>query len=233
MNIHLLQHVDFEGAGSIAGFARRHGHTLTTVKMYKNSPLPEPDSVDALVVMGGPMSVNDESEYPWLTAEKKFISRLIEQKKPILGICLGAQMIASSLGARVYPGPEKEIGWFPVHLAPEAKLSTATQNWPENPVVFHWHGETFDLPAGSVRIASSDLYKNQAFIYGDRVIGIQFHLEMGEEDINRIITHCGDEITKSPYIQSPQVMAGRTDLVGSTHKMMDSLLIEWIATSTR
>ena len=172
--------------------------------------LPDPADVDLLVTMGGPMSVNDEVGYPWLTAEKEFIRTAIEKDKAVIGICLGAQLIASTMGAAVRPNPEKEIGWFPVTVEP-AHDTEDIFSFPEELLVFHWHGETFDLPASAVRIAGSTACENQAFQLGRRVIGMQFHLETTPDAARDIVHHCRDELQPSRYVQSEAEILGAED----------------------
>ena len=134
-------------------------------------------SIFWLIVMGGPMSVNDERQYPWPTAEKKFIADAIANGKIVLGVCLGAQLIANALGARVYPNHHREIGWFPVEGVTPEKTSVLGTLFPSQMNTFHWHGETFDLPEHAIHLARSEGCEHQAFCIGDRVLGLQFHLE--------------------------------------------------------
>ena len=152
MRVHVLQHVPFEGLGAIEPWlCARHG-TINYTRFYESADLPDMDEIDFVIAMGGPMSVNDERELPWLVAEKRFVAEAIHGGKAFLGVCLGAQLMASALGARVCPGPQKEIGWFDVE-----SIATGADSFqfPERLKVFHWHGETFDLPPGAVRLASS------------------------------------------------------------------------------
>jgi GMP synthase-like glutamine amidotransferase len=212
MRARIFQHVPFEGPGSIAAWLAtkqaqveytRFFETPETSKPSKPSEqLPSPDALDALdllVVMGGPMSVNDEAEFPWLAAEKTFIRDAVAKGIPTLGICLGAQLIASALGAKVYKNPVKEIGWFPVSAV---SSDGSVFRLPDKCTVFHWHGETFDLPAGAVRLAASEVCPNQAFQVGQHTIGLQFHLEATPESTAAILDNCRDELVAGPYIQS-------------------------------
>lgn len=205
MQVHVFQHVPFEGLGSIATLLEQRQAGVGFTRFYEPAArLPALAEVDCLIVLGGPMSVNDEEELPWLRQEKRFISEAIADGKAVLGICLGAQLIASALGARVYPGPEKEIGWFPILAEP---VGVGTFAFPASVQVFHWHGETFDLPAGAVRLAASAACRNQAFQLGDRVLGLQFHLETTPESAAAILTHCADELLGNhPYIQAASAL---------------------------
>ncbi|MCF7818860.1 MAG: type 1 glutamine amidotransferase [Kiritimatiellales bacterium] len=189
MKLHYLQHVPFEGLGMIEDWAKAHGAEISSSQLFNGDPLPDLGSFDWLVIMGGPMGIYDHDEHPWLIAEKAFIRSAIDSGKTVLGICLGAQLIADVLGAKVYPGPQKEIGWFPI------KRAAGTPDLiPEELTVFHWHGDTFDIPDGAIRLASSAACKNQGFIYGDRVVALQFHLETTEESMEALIAHCSDEL---------------------------------------
>ncbi len=201
MNIHILQHVPFEGPGSIEEWALTNGHTISTSRFYTQEQFPSLQRFDMLVVMGGPMSVHDEHLYSWLKGEKWFIKQVIEAGKPVLGICLGAQLIAEVLGGEVVPGEVKEIGWFPIEQDKAFSQHPLGQLLPQQMTVFHWHGETFTLPQGAQRIASSKVCENQGFIYGDRVIALQFHLEVTPFSVQSIVEHCANELVEAPYIQ--------------------------------
>ena len=208
MRAHILQHVAFEGSGSIGPWLQAAGFEITTTRFYEAPVLPDPKDVDLVVAMGGPMSVNDEAEFPWLVVEKQFLRQCIEAEIPVLGICLGAQLIASALGARVYRNPVKEIGWFPVQVLP--LFGGATFQFPLTVDVFHWHGETFDLPPGALRIAGSAGCENQAFQFGSSVVGLQFHLETTPESARKLIEHCRAELMPATYVQSETTLLAAT-----------------------
>lgn len=199
MRVHVLQHVAFEGLGSIEDWLAARGAVISYTRFYEEPSLPDLADIDLVIALGGPMSVNDETDLPWLVAEKRFVSEAIAADKAVLGICLGAQLIASAQGARVYPGPQKEIGWFPIFAA---EPQNGAFRFPQEATVFHWHGETFDLPAGAVRLAGSAVNPNQAFQIGARVIGLQFHLETTPQSAAAMIQHCGDELIPASYVQS-------------------------------
>lgn len=208
MRIHSLQHVAFEGLGSIEGWARDRGHALTATRFWAGDPLPVPGAFDWLIVMGGPMSVHDGAKLPWLAAEKRFLRAALDGGKRVLGICLGAQLLAEAMGARIARAREREIGWFPVALAPGARDVPWLQAIPERWEVFHWHGEEFDLPPGATRLAGSDACENQAFIHGPDVCGFQFHPEATPASVQDLVRHSGGDIEDGPYIQAPAVMLG-------------------------
>ncbi len=203
MRAHYLQHVPFEGLGSIGPWLENAGYQITCSRLFESSELPPPDAMDLLVVMGGPMSVNDERDYLWLASEKHLIRQVVASGTPVLGICLGAQLIASAMGASVTASPEKEIGWFPVTATAGA---AGTFRFPDTLRVFHWHGETFELPRGAVQLARGVACENQAFQLGDHVIGLQFHLETTPDSAREIIRHCEHELVAGPYIQSAAEM---------------------------
>lgn len=224
MKIHYLQHVPFEGLGYIEKWAKQNGHLLSSTKIYKDEALPSINDFDWLIVMGGPMSVNDTEVYHWLKDEKTFIKNAIENDKVVLGICLGAQLIANALGSKVYQCKEKEIGWFPVSKAKEITAHGLADIFPDEIEVFHWHGETFDLPANAARIAGNNVCKNQAFVYNEKVIGLQFHLESTQESIEALIKNCSDEIVEAPYIQPAEVMLKDVNKVERVNKLMENIL---------
>jgi GMP synthase-like glutamine amidotransferase len=201
MNVHVLQHVPFEGLGSIESWLAARGARVHYTRFFDSPLLPDMADLDLIIVLGGPMSVNDEADLPWLKEEKRFISGAISAGKPVLGICLGAQLIASAVGARVYSGRQKEIGWFDIE-------STSNRpdlfQFPKTATVFHWHGETFDLPPGASRLARSAGCENQAFQIGSNVIGLQFHLETTPESAESIIAHCRNELIDGLFIQSEE-----------------------------
>ncbi len=205
-NIHYFQHVPFEGLGAIEGWATRSGHRLSFTRFCDGDSLPTLADVDWLVIMGGPMSVHDERAYPWLRREKRFIEAAIRSRRIVLGICLGAQLVADVLGAKVYPNAWKEIGWFPIHRTPQATSNRLGRTLPESINVFHWHGDTFDLPSGAVPLAHSEACPNQAFAYGERVLGLQFHLETTKAGAEQLIAHGAVELVDGPFIQRPEAM---------------------------
>jgi GMP synthase-like glutamine amidotransferase len=199
MKVHVLQHVPFEGLGSIAGWLDARQSIISYTRFYETPDLPAPDAIDMIIIMGGPMSANDEETLPWLVREKQFIRDAIVYGIPTLGICLGAQLIASAVGARVYRNPVKEIGWFPIRALP---APAGSLRLPQECMAFHWHGETYDLPEGAVHLAKSDGCENQAFQLNQNVIGLQFHLETTIQSASALIDNCRDELVSGPYIQS-------------------------------
>jgi GMP synthase-like glutamine amidotransferase len=220
MNIVVLQHEPFEGPALIADWADERGHELSIRHVYGGDALPDLDFVDWIVVMGGAMSVNDEDSLPWLVAEKALVRRAVEEGKRVLGVCLGAQMIASALGAHVYPNEEREIGWWPLQVLADGRKLLPS----EEPTVLHWHGETFDLPPHSALLASTGACANQAFAIGGRVVGLQFHLECTPYVVHDFVRECAGELEAGGrWVQErEQVLAG--DYFESNRALLWSLL---------
>jgi GMP synthase-like glutamine amidotransferase len=199
MRAHILQHVPFEGIGSINSWLEARQAEITYTRFFESNMPPEIKGLDLVAIMGGPMSVNDEIALPWLIQEKSFIRNAIREGIPTLGICLGAQLIASALGAHVYRNACKEIGWFPIMATPYRENHF---RFPERCLAFHWHGETFDLPPGAIHLARSRGCENQAFQIGKNAIGLQFHLETTPESLDALVANCRGELIPGPYIQS-------------------------------
>lgn len=191
-------------------------------RFYLSPVLPDPQAVDLVIVMGGPMSVHDERVHPWLKPEKMFIHETILRGLPVLGVCLGAQLIASVLGARVFANPKKEIGWFPIEAVDS---DGEVFLFPRQATVFHWHGETFDLPSGATLLARSTACENQAFQIGKNVIGLQFHLETTPKTADLIIQNCRAQLVDGAYIQTEQAMRAAPDTAyASINKLMGEVL---------
>lgn len=188
MSVLILKNTPAEGPGTIEDFLLDADISYRIVELASEA-LPAAGEFDSLVMMGGPMSVNDDLQY--LRREEELVREFISKGKKILGICLGAQIMASALGARVYAGPQKEVGWYDIEITdagvtdPAMKELAGSQaaGFQKKVKVFQWHGETFDIPAGAVRIASSALYPNQAFRYGEKAYAFQFHIEVTKEII--------------------------------------------------
>ena len=224
MRIHHLQHVAFEGLGSIEPHLIAKGHQLSATHLYQGQPLPELHTFDWLIIMGGPMGIDDEREYPWMAAEKHFIRRAIDAGKIVLGICLGAQMIAHVMGAKVYPNGVRETGWFPIQPTPEADTTTMANIITEHCTAFHWHGDTFELPAGATLIASSEVCQHQGFILEDRVLALQCHLETTEASAAALIQHGRHELDGSRYVQSEDDMLANPQQFTAIHGIMGKIL---------
>lgn len=182
MKVLIIKNVFTEGPGTIADYLNAEKIPYSLCDLSIGDAVPDVDSFSHLLIMGGPMAVYEMHRHPYLRTEAKLIEQAITANKHIMGICLGAQMVAHALGARVYAGGQKEIGWYEIALTPEGMndplMSTLALDGKRAAQVFQWHGDTFDLPAGAVLLASSDYYSNQAFRYSDRVFALQFHIEV-------------------------------------------------------
>lgn len=229
MKVQFFQHVPFEGLGSIEEWIIERGHSLNTTRFYKRDKLPSLEDVDCLIIMGGPMSVHDEKEYPWLKQEKEFIGKAIKNGRLIIGVCLGAQLIADILGAKVYPNHEKEIGWFPVKFTEHANQFKSLNQIPSDFTVFHWHGDTFDLPKDSKHLAYSEACRNQAYIYNEKVLGLQFHLETTKDSLLQMLSHGRKGLTSGKYIQPENEILAQQDLFLSVNKKTLFALLDEIA----
>lgn len=208
--IHYLQHVEIEPPGSILLWAQVNGFPVTGTRLFAEEPLPSAEAFDWLVVMGGPMNVYEEARYPWLAEEKRLIAETIERGATVLGFCLGAQLVATALGGRVVQNERPEIGWLPVDLHERARRDPLFAAFPTTPIVFQWHYDTFcELPASVEILASSDTCARQAFAFGDRVYGFQFHLENTPEMLRTIVEAGRGEMLGASTVQSPeQVLSG-------------------------
>lgn len=204
MNILCIKHVDFEGPATIAEWAEKHAHTITTHHVFRESALPPADSFEMLVVMGGPMNIYEEDEYPWLKPEKAFIKKAIDSGKKVLGICLGAQLIADLLGGKVTRGKYKEIGALDIEMTAEGLK--AMPELPAKFKVFQWHGDTFAIPSGAIHLARSEACENQAFIYKEKIIALQFHLESTKKSVSSLVEKCEGDIKPGPYVSSKEIL---------------------------
>jgi len=227
MRIHYIQHVPFEELGYFKVLIEKQGFKLSVTKVFEDTSFPDMDKFDALIIMGAPMSVYDLELYPWLVQEKIFIKEAIDNNKKILGICLGAQLIAEALNALVFPNPVKEIGWFPVEFSKTFINYIDEANY--NHYVFHWHGETFDLPTGAFRIASSQHCENQGFMFGENILALQFHVEMMKNNISSIIDNCSDEIQLSPTIQTEEEILNNESYFHNIHNLTQKIFSRFFA----
>lgn len=225
MRLHYVQHVPFENPGSILAWADTCGCQVTCTRVFERAAFPNQEDFDWLVVMGGPMNVHEETSYPWLIQEKSFIRDSLDDGKIVIGLCLGAQLIADILGGVVESNGCPEIGWFPVRMLPAARASSLFDFLPEHPVVFQWHGDTFrTLPEKATLLATGELCRNQAFMYDDRVFGFQFHLENTGEIIAGLVENCRDELIGVPSVQSAGELLSHPEHVVQDNAWMDEFL---------
>jgi len=221
VRIHYLQHVPFENPGIILAWAQKKEYSVTCTKLYKPHTFLDIKEFDWLIIMGGPMNIYEEDTYPWLKEEKIFIQKAIAADKVILGICLGAQLIADTIGGYVEKNPVKEIGWFPVTLTKEAISHPLFSFLPANPVVFEWHGDTFsNLPKEAVVLAYNECCKNQAFVYYNKIFGFQFHMENTWEIITDLMIFCEDDMTSEKYVQTKEEITNQKYNVNQNQEWM-------------
>ena len=197
--VNVIRHLAFEDLASFASVLLAHGYQINYIEAADFALVPDDMlqldalSDELLIILGGPISVNDKAMFPFIDAELSLLKKRIAADKPTLGICLGAQLIASALGADIYPGNEKEIGWYPLNITEAGKHSALRYLGAEHCSMLHWHGETFDLPDDAVLLASSALYQNQAFSYGENILALQFHPEITQRAMEKwFIGHIGE-----------------------------------------
>jgi GMP synthase-like glutamine amidotransferase len=243
MRVRVFQHVPFEGIGSIQGWMDRREIRPAFTRLYAGDEPPHAREFDSLIIMGGPMSVNDSGRYPWLAAEKRAIAAAVDAGRRVLGICLGAQLIAGALGCRVFPNAVKEIGWFTVYRADAAPngderdmaaasrsganaaaASGASGALPDRSLVFQWHGETFDLPPGAVNLFSSDACAHQAFQLGEAVLALQFHLETTMEGARALLENCAEDLVSGPDAQGAEEITASPGRFTVINRLMDAVL---------
>lgn len=228
MRLAVIKHVPFEGPGRIAAWAQARGHAVKTVELAYGQALPEPESFDGLVLMGGPMSVHDTAQHAWILPEQALIRESLAQGKQVLGICLGAQQMAAALGAAVGRNPEKEIGWFPIEAVPGAEGHAFWQGQPRALQAFHWHGETFALPSGAQALLRSAACEQQGFALGRQGLALQCHLEVDEGSLRAMVENGRDELDPSrPFIQSEPLILAQTQVLAALKPRIEALLDAW------
>jgi len=223
LRVHTLLHVPFEGIGCIADWIAKNNFSQTETRLWENANLPALEHFDLLIIMGGPMSVDDEKKFHWLHHEKIFIEEAINQGKQVLGICLGSQLIANVLGAKVYPNKDKEIGWFPVRMNENAD-NTLLHFFPKEFITFHWHGDTFDLPQGATHVAQSEACLHQAFTYGDNVVALQFHPEMTQASMREMLKEGDAELVPAMYVQPAEEILAQLHYADAQNELLNQML---------
>lgn len=205
--IAIIQHVPHESPGWIINWLEGNDKSFRLVDIYRGDPLPPAREIEGLVIMGGSMNVYEEALYPWLAEEKRYIRNFIHEGKKVLGICLGAQLVAASLGARVKRNAALEIGWFPIEIHEDELPAKMQGVFPLHLLTFHWHGDTFEVPEGGAPFASSEACPNQGFAFGEHVLAIQFHPEMTESGIEDLIAHDAEDLlSESVFVQTAEEM---------------------------
>lgn len=227
IHIHCFQHVPFEGLGYMEEWFVSKDFRISSTRFYNNESPPDIKTVDWLVILGGPMGVYDYDICPWLYEEKRCIEEALRLDKIIIGVCLGAQLIAEVLGAQIKKNRYPEIGWFPINISRGVRKFPTISHLPEKLTVFHWHSDTFDLPGSAVCFASSEACENQAFIYKDRVIGLQFHMESKKENVRLLSENCKEDIVPGKYVQSVEEILALDEYYGAINgelaKILDGL----------
>jgi len=214
-----VQHVAFEGPAYLADWARRRGHRLAIRQAWRSRFTDRPK---ALILLGGPMSVYDEARYPWLVREKRWLEDCLADGVPVLGICLGAQLLAEAVGGRVHPGPEREIGWYPVR--PTSEAEERNPGFDDAFMPLHWHGDTFELPPEAMPLAASDCYHNQAFDWEGQALGLQFHLEATPRWLARLSEATDDAGKPGRWVQTPASMLQPGPHWAAAHARLTAML---------
>ncbi|WP_302082026.1 type 1 glutamine amidotransferase [Salinibaculum rarum] len=229
MRVHYLQHVPYEPPAAIADWAGERDYELTGTRLHEGETLPSPDEYDLLVVLGGPMGVHDTDEYPWLPAERDLIVRTLETETPVLGICLGAQQVADALGASVYAHDEREVGWFPVETTGAGAHSPLAPLVPEFPA-FHWHGDTYEIPAGGTLLARTPTCRSQAFLAADGLaLGLQFHLEATRESVGALVDAVDGEPGSGASVQPAAELLAADAPFEDIRAALDAVLDSFVA----
>ncbi len=224
MRIHALTHVPYEGLSNVRTWADERKCEVTTSHLWEGGRFPSHEEYDFLVVMGGPMGSYDEDRFSWLASEKRFIGEAIKANRSVLGICLGSQLLAEVLGGRVFPHREQEIGWYPVSLTEAGTKSPLFKGIEKEFFALHWHGDTFELSPRCVHLAESECCAQQAFSYGSRVLGLQFHLELSLEDAEKLAAADALELKRGRCIQSFEAIASERERFYQAQRLLFTVL---------
>ena len=228
-HVHVLQHHDCENLGTIAQALQNAGVSARYTRSFEGQPVPKQmGDATGLIIMGGPQSVYEQDKFPYLRDELHLIEDALQQAKPVLGVCLGSQLLASALGASVYPARQKEIGWNRVTLADFATTDPLFAAVPKSFTPLHWHGDIFNLPRGATLLASSALTAHQAFRYGRNAYGLLFHLEVTLSQIHRMVETFSGELQAAGLNGSAINLNAHTHLA-TLRKISDSVFAKWVA----
>ena len=204
----VFQHDPFEDLGFFAEVLEKQGAEYRVIRLFHGEmPAEELENISALIVLGGPMSVDEEESIPFLRWEKRILRAAIDEAVPIVGVCFGAQLVAAALGTQVFHGSVREIGWTPISITPHGQVDSLLGYLPESATVFQWHSDGFDLPAGAIRLASSTHYSTQAFRVGKIIYGLQFHLEVTPRMIERWIDERSKDLALAPHVFPDKILA--------------------------
>ncbi|MCC3152236.1 type 1 glutamine amidotransferase [Hymenobacter sp. BT770] len=220
-----------EGPGHAADWLAAHGHSLTFTRLFEADPaFPALAEFDGLLILGGAMSVHDEAKFPWLREEKAFIKEVLRAGKVTLAICLGAQLVAQELGAEVRPNAEPEIGFWTVRFSAKALEHPLLRGWPEKAGVLHWHVDTFTVPPGAIRVGMSAGCATQGFVWGDGIIGLQFHPEFTVEMVEKLMQFENHEAAEEQeFVQTAEQIRAKLKSVWKGRKLLESLLANLVA----
>ena len=222
MRIHFFQHDAMEGIGTLDTLLSDRGWTATHTFWHQGDTPPDPSTWDLLIVMGGPMNIYEDDLFPWLVQEKAYLDRCISQDRPILGVCLGAQLLADRLGGPVTRNPHSEIGWSQLAVNPSMRSEGALlESFPETARVFQWHGDTFACPPGAISVGRTEACENQGFVKGNS-IGLQFHLELDPASLRGLIE--AQDKFEGPYVQRPEVFLADLDGFRLNRNLLGGLL---------
>ena len=226
-----LQHMPHEGSGHAADWLAAHGHSLVLTKLFEPNPqFPALADFDGLLILGGAMSVHDEDNLPWLRDEKTFIREALRAGKITLAICLGAQLVAEALGGEVRPNHAPEIGFWTVRFSVKSLEHPLLRGWPEKAAVLQWHVDTFTVPPGAVRVGMSAATATQGFVWGDGVIGLQFHPEMTIPMVEQLMADENHEQAgEEEFVQTTEQIRARIKSVWKGRKLLESLLENLVA----
>lgn len=223
-----IRHVSFEDLGLLEPLLAERGWEIEYRDAAVDSLVLDTDP-DLLVVLGGPIGIYEEDDYPFLTEELRLVEKRLTSGRPTLGLCLGAQVLARALGARVYPGGTKEIGWAPITLTEAGRASPLRHLDPAETDVLHWHGDTFDLPDGALRLASTDLYENQAFLWGESVLALQFHAEVSADHLERWLVGHTVEIAATAGVTVGRLRADAQRWDKIVQRQARLCFVEWLS----
>ena len=231
MRWHCIQHLPDEGPGHAADWLAANGHPLTYTRLFEPSPeFPALTEFDGLLILGGAMSVHDEAHFPWLRDEKAFIQQVLRAGKITLAICLGAQLVAQALGADVRPNAAPEIGFWTVRFSAKALEHPLLRGWPEKATVLHWHLDAFTVPPGALRVGMSAGCATQGFVWGDGIVGLQFHPEMTVPMVEQLITFEDHEIAEEQgFVQTAEQIRTKLKSVWKGRKLIEQLLANMVA----
>ena len=222
MHVHWLQHADFEDLGCIAPWLAANGHSVSGTRLYAGETPPDSAAFDALIVMGGPMNIYEYDRHPWLRGEKQLIRAAVDAGKRVLGVCLGAQLLADTLGGPVTRNADSEIGWFPLSLTAAGRASPLFAELPPDFTGFHWHGDTYALPPGAECLAASEACAQQAFALGTQVLGLQFHLEVTRANAEEWFRH--ERPQPARYVQTPEYILAQQGCFEENNRWMQAIL---------